>query len=442
MVPRWRWLPRPFEWFTAAMVAAIVLYLRLRGLRIDSRTVEYMAVPMLDRLPLVLALGISLQVASHLLSRRSVVDWIRAVATPASALLWLRVWLAAMAMTYGYSWLKISIPLLTTRLLDGPLWDLDRALHLGLSPSVLAVELVAGTPAAGWIDLWYGFWVDSVLLALAWVFLAANAAHRRHFAFACAFFWLVGAWIYYAFPALGPCFVSPDVFAGIASDLPHARGTQLALWDNYLHVVAGRDGTLKQFKPFLAIAAMPSLHVGAHWLFALWARRHAPRLFLPFAVATALTFFGSLVTGWHYAVDGYAGMLLAWLAVRVADRAERVAPAALSALPASGDDGVGQQQAGDERDRDQDHAERGLDAEHDVALEQRGEAAIADRARHEQQDRGHQRNGLGKAGAAGVEPAGEADRQRADEHAELGRDQLGADPAALEAEEPDPHHPR
>jgi hypothetical protein len=69
---------------------------------------------------------------------------------------------------------------------------------------------------------------------------------------------------------------------------------------------------------------MPSLHVGVHFLFALWARRHAPRLFLPCTLATALTFLGSLTTGWHYALDGYAGMLLAWGAVALADRFEPV----------------------------------------------------------------------------------------------------------------------
>lgn len=363
-----RWLPRPFEILTATVVAAIVLYLRARGLRIDLRTVEYMAVPMLRRLPMALGLGLALQLVTLALGRRSFVAWLRAVATPASAWLWLRVWLAAMAMTYGYSWLKVSIPLLTWRVLDGQLWALDRALHFGLSPSVLAVELVSGTPVARWLDLWYAAWVSTVLAALAWAFLSPDLAKRRHFAFACAFLWLIGAWAYYALPAVGPCFASPDVFASLAADLPWARAGQDALWQNYLHVVAGRDGSLKQFKPFLAVAAMPSLHVGAHWLFALWARRNAPRLFVPCALATALTLFASVVTGWHYAVDGYAGMLLAWLAVRAADLAEPAGRGRLS--PPSGDDGVGEQQTGDERDRDQEHAERRLDAGHDVPLEQ------------------------------------------------------------------------
>ena len=102
----------------------------------------------------------------------------------------------------------------------------------------------------------------------------------------------------------------------------HAVGTQGALAANYARMIAGRDGSLREFNPYLGVAAFPSLHVGAHWLFALWARRHARPMFVPFAVATALTFVASVATGWHYAVDGYAGLLLAWLVVTVADRLE------------------------------------------------------------------------------------------------------------------------
>ena len=59
---------------------------------------------------------------------------------------------------------------------------------------------------------------------------------------------------------------------------------------------------------------MPSLHVGGHWLLLLWIRRRARPWLLPAALGTALTLIGSVVTGWHYAVDGYVGILIATLA--------------------------------------------------------------------------------------------------------------------------------
>jgi hypothetical protein len=331
-----RFLPRPFELLTFGAALAIVAFLRLSGLRMDWRTVEFMAAPMVRRLPLALGLGLALQALTTLAGRRSPRVWLRELANPASVATWLRVWLAAMAMTYAYSWLKVSIPLLRATVLDDRFWALDRALHLGLSPSVFAAELVAGTPVAAGLDLWYGVWVSSVLAALAWAFLSTDLAERRNFAFGCAFLWLAGVWIYFALPALGPCFASPDVFAGPLADMPHARAGQAVLARNYTLMLAGKDGSLREFNPYLGVAAFPSLHVGAHWLFALWTRRRYPRLFLPLALATGLTFLASLATGWHYAVDGYAGMLLAWLAVRVADRCEPAPAPALAENESAG----------------------------------------------------------------------------------------------------------
>ena len=60
------------------------------------------------------------------------------------------------------------------------------------------------------------------------------------------------------------------------------------------------------------ISAMPSLHVALATLFAILAwqcQRWLGALLTVFAVATQI---GSVVLGWHYAVDGYAGALLAY----------------------------------------------------------------------------------------------------------------------------------
>jgi hypothetical protein len=69
---------------------------------------------------------------------------------------------------------------------------------------------------------------------------------------------------------------------------------------------------------------MPSLHVALHWLFALWAWRAARPLLVPWIIATLLTFLGSLATGWHWAVDGYAGVALASAAFAVAVLSQRL----------------------------------------------------------------------------------------------------------------------
>lgn len=337
MSRRFRLPLHPFELFTYAATLAIVGYLRWRGLRMDWRTVEFMAGPMFRQLPMALGLGLLLNLGALALSRESPAGWLRAIATRSSALLWLRVWIATMAMTYTYSWLKVSVPLLRWEVLDPALWKIDRALHFGVSPSIFAVELVRETPVAGWLDGWYGLWLTSVTAMFAFVFLSANLARRRNFALACAVLWIAGAALYFALPAIGPCYSSQEVFRELRAEMPVSSSSQARLWENYVKLVAGRDGSLKQFNPYLGVAALPSLHVGAHVLFALWARRHARRLFVPFAAAALVTFLASVATGWHFAVDGYLGALLAVAAYATGERLEPVtedAPA--PAPPATG----------------------------------------------------------------------------------------------------------
>ncbi len=322
----------PFEILTYSLTLAIVVALRVHGLRVGRQAAFHTFGPMFASLPRVFVMGVVLQGLGLLLAWRSPRGWLRAVARPQSLFLWLRVWLAAMAMTFAYTWLKVCVPLLRSTALDPLFWRLDRALHFGFSPSIFATQLAHGTLLVPLLDRWYGIWVSVVIATLAYVFFSPDLAARRNFAFACAVLWLGGAFLYWALPAVGPCFTAPEVFTALAARMPHALAGQGELWRNYLTMIAGRSGDLYRFNPYLGVAAMPSLHVGAHWMFALWSRRHAPRLFLPFALATLLTFFASLVTGWHYAIDGYAGMLLAWLAVRLAERFEP-APSALATAP-------------------------------------------------------------------------------------------------------------
>jgi hypothetical protein len=327
-----RFLPRPFELFTYAMAVVVVLALRAGGVRLGGSAVRYIVDAVLHHLLGLTLLGLALQLVGQLVARRSLRAWLRELLTPASLGLWVRLWLALAGVTFAYAWLKVSVPLLRRDVLDGFFWELDRIVHLGISPTVFVVELAKGTPLVGWIDLWYALWLTSVLAVQSWAFLFTDLARRRHFAFACAALWLVAVWVYLLLPAVGPCYFVPDAFDEVRAAMPHAEQVQGRLWEHYLQVIAAREqGTRPRLSPFLAVAAMPSLHVGAHWLFALWARRQAPRLFLPFSLATLLTFFGSILTGWHYAIDAYLGMLIAWLAVRAADRFEPVAAAAAAA---------------------------------------------------------------------------------------------------------------
>jgi hypothetical protein len=312
----------PFEWLALLSTVAVVVFLQSRGLRVGWRAFSLTVPPMARSLPAILATGLLLQAITVAARRESVRGYLREFARPASLLLWLRICVAFMLVTFSYAWLKVSVPLVHHTLWDGELWRLDRALHLGAAPNVFLVELFAGSPLLGALDRWYALWIGTVFVAWAWAAAHPSPDRRRSFALACGLLSIAGSWLYLALPALGPCFAFPELFAPVREELPRASGVQAALAANYAKLLAGRDGTLRQFNPYLGVAAMPSLHVGAHWLFALWSRRHARSLFWPCVAATALTFLGSVVTGWHYAVDGYAGILLAWGVSALAERLE------------------------------------------------------------------------------------------------------------------------
>jgi hypothetical protein len=326
--------PYPFELLTYGAALATLIFLRARGLHYGWNTISHTFFAVLWTLPLMLVVGVGLRALADRVVGEPVLPYLRAVASRRWLSLWLRLVACFVGYVYAYTWLKVSVPLLRADLDDFQLWRLDRWLHLGVSPTVLAIELVAGTPLAWWIDRYYGYWLYIVPLWTAFVYSSTRDDARRHFAFGVSLMWIAGAWIYYAVPAVGPCYWSPDVMDPVRGQMPLAEGTQWNLWQQYRGMLEARGGTLRVFSPALGVAALPSLHVAAFVFFALWSRRHARRWYGPWIAATALIFFGSLATGWHYAIDGYVGALLAWASIAVADRLEPAGPA--DARPPSG----------------------------------------------------------------------------------------------------------
>ena len=82
-----------------------------------------------------------------------------------------------------------------------------------------------------------------------------------------------------------------------------ALGVQEGLWDGHM-----TDGRLA------GISAMPSMHVATTVLIALYASTHARWAAWATWLFAALIMIGSVHLGWHYAVDGYFGAIIAWVA--------------------------------------------------------------------------------------------------------------------------------
>ncbi len=312
------------EWLTLANVIVTVAYLRLHHLRIDWKGFWYIVKPLLTNLPLYLVVGMAATVLIRLALDRSFRPIAERLKRPSWYLEWLRLWLAMLLATYAYAWLKVNVPLVRHVLFDQELWSLDVLMHLGVSPSVFLTSLFDGSFLTGWIDFWYEYWSRTVLIVLVVLTAFHDAELRRRFVTAIVLLWTFGAWIYVALPALGPIYAFPEIWqAGSSIPYPRALGTQMGLLQNYQILQEGlATGQLQGFNPTRGIAAMPSLHVGTHVLFAIWAWFRLRPLFVVFLLASIFTFLGSILTGWHYAVDGYVGAALAWLSFVLARRFE------------------------------------------------------------------------------------------------------------------------
>lgn len=247
--------------------------------------------------------------------------YLRRLSAPASLVDLLRLALVVAATSYGYSWLKVFVPRLHPVLVDPVLAALDQKLHLGVNPARFAVAVFPFPALWRVLDVYYAGFFATMMFAIGWFGSALSRRERTRFAAGFAVLWIGGAWWYLATPALGPCYAFPGDTAAARPYVPLQANTQRLLLDQYRAVTgAAGPGHAVILNAAFGIAAMPSLHVAAQAFVAFFARRRQPRLAFVFGLLAALTFFGSLVTGWHYAVDGWAGILLAWLACRAGQR--------------------------------------------------------------------------------------------------------------------------
>jgi membrane-associated phospholipid phosphatase len=220
----------------------------------------------------------------------------------------------------------------------GFVWDVslanwDRWLH-GQDPwrwfqPLLLPELIQTMDQIyiGWVFVTFGF--------VAWTALARRTELRERARWAWILLWIfggaVGGWL---FASAGPVFFDDALrdsrFRELERYLEAAGPTvagrlQADLWRSY---------TTDTSIPFGGLTAMPSLHVGAAVLMMMVAWRRHVLLGVAFAAFAVAIQIGSVVLGWHYAIDGYVGALVAVICWRVSGPIVRSSPKGNDASPA------------------------------------------------------------------------------------------------------------
>ncbi len=219
----------------------------------------------------------------------------------------------------AFSFLKSTIPLLNPYTWDAAFTRWDYLLHGNNHPWVLLQPVLGYPLVTGAINFLYNLWYLTMYVVLILqVFDTQNLVLRMRFLLSFLLTWIIlGTFGALAFSSMGPCYdpgIASDTgpYAPLMNYLKAASESvpipslelQQMLWDNFQN--NGRTvGS--------GISAMPSMHVAIATLLALFGWHHsriAGTALTAYAVAVLI---GSVHLGWHYAVDGYAGALGAWL---------------------------------------------------------------------------------------------------------------------------------
>jgi len=237
-----------------------------------------------------------------------------------------RMIVGASVIIFTYGWIKLVVPVYHPRLFDQELWNLDQTLFLGAAPTILFLDLFDSPAFLRAIDWSYaGIFFVSTVIAMAYFLSDPSRRIRIAFANGYALMWLTGAWLYMLVPSLGPAYRFPDLWLVHGESLRTTQRFQTLLMKNYRNVLTFVSGqTIGGTSIVLGIGAFPSLHVAAQMYVFLWMRRLWTSGEVIFAVFVIVIFLGSMVTGWHYFIDGVAGALLALVCYALVARSAKL----------------------------------------------------------------------------------------------------------------------
>lgn len=224
--------------------------------------------------------------------------------------------LAIVPLLVFFCIIKSLFPVLATSSWDMDFAQMDLLIH-GVYPHEFFVPFVMQWNLEGAVEQAYVIWFLFMFMANFYsLFFDRDPIRRKQYLWSFILCWIAsGTVLALAFYSAGPVFyhlVYPDavdpykdlvLWLSTADKGEPANSFRGAM---YLYEVA-----MDEFRPdFNGPSAMPSQHVGVAWLIALYAFRIKPVWGWVMSAYTAIIFISSVVLGWHYAIDGYAGIVL------------------------------------------------------------------------------------------------------------------------------------
>lgn len=250
------------------------------------------------------------------------------------------VWIVTLVLHFL---LKSSLFLINPRNYDHGLAVLDETLFFGISPSRFFVALFDNPVVYRFFDLYYSFIYFVIFLVYTSVILGiARDQMRRTFATAFTMLWVLGFAAYVGVPSWGPVFIHPEDFESALDHMPGTVHVQTQLYNETAALI--RDPKAPRIVRYGGIAAFPSLHVAVLTLFSIATMQISRRWGYWTWLLTLIMLLGSVVTGYHYLIDGYAGiaigLLVFWVSKRwvsalstETERAQDPTPATTAASP-------------------------------------------------------------------------------------------------------------
>jgi hypothetical protein len=219
--------------------------------------------------------------------------------------------------TVSFSFLQALAPLLHPVDWDPAFADWDRRLHFGWAPWEW-LQPVLGHPAiTSMLSMAYASWFFVLYGVMFWqAFSRRDRVRRMQFFLTQMLIWIVlGNVVGTFFLSGGPVYFGrltglPDPFLPLMDYLHAAArqwpnvtlGVQERLWEVYR--VNGRNGVING-----AVMAMPSLHVAVAFSLYLVGRTAHRIAGWALGLFTLVILISTVHLGWHYAIDGYAGIL-------------------------------------------------------------------------------------------------------------------------------------